>query len=160
MIPINMFEENHHIQHGIHLARRAAANSYSPYSNLAVGCALTGEEANNWYVGTNIENASYGLTMCAERSAIFACVSNNRVPEQLIVTCPLICSCDEIIPEEMVPLVMPCGACRQVMVEFMKPETMIIVDRVGGFTLGELLCCPFKLDSFNNDLPFGDKYII
>ena len=62
----------------IKLALQAKANSYSPYSHFAVGCALKSAKTGKIFTGTNVENASYGLTICAERVAICKAVSEGE----------------------------------------------------------------------------------
>ena len=88
--------------------------SYSKYSNIRVVAVLvTG--AGKIYFGVNIENASYGLTMCAERVAIFKAISEGeREFKAILIYSP------DVIP-------WPCGACRQVMAEFFSPNTRIII---------------------------------
>lgn len=87
-------------------AKAARKNAYVPYSHFAVGAAVRAKNG-RVFTGCNIENASYGLTVCAERNAIFAAVKEGvRDFETLLVTA------DTEGP------VSPCGACRQVMAEF------------------------------------------
>jgi cytidine deaminase len=89
-------------------AERAALASYSPYSHFRVGAALLCEDG-SVVVGTNVENRSYGLTICAERSAVVAGISaGSRKFIALALSTP-----DSPDP------VGPCGACRQVLSEFM-----------------------------------------
>jgi len=92
-------------------AIEAASNAYAPYSNFKVGCALL-TRSGHVYTGCNVENASYGLTLCAERNAIAAAVQSegNIVIEKLVVYTPT---------PTPTP---PCGACRQVIHEFGNPE--------------------------------------
>ncbi|AEX85608.1 cytidine deaminase [Marinitoga sp. 1135] len=87
-------------------AKDAMQNSYSPYSNFKVGAALLTKDG-KIYTGTNIENASYGLSMCAERTAIFKAVSEGEKNFEALV----------VIGETDEPI-SPCGACRQVIAEF------------------------------------------
>jgi len=91
-------------------AREAARFSYSPYSGFPVGAALLCEDG-TVIKGTNVENRSYGLANCAERSALFAAVSQGR---QRFVAIAVAC------PASGVP-VSPCGACRQALSEFCPP---------------------------------------
>ena len=90
-------------------ARAAQARAYAPYSNFRVGAALE-SESGDIYLGCNVENASYGLTMCAERTAIFSAVAHagaeNVRLRAVAVTTPEDVACS------------PCGACRQVIWEF------------------------------------------
>lgn len=92
-------------------ARAAAEHSYSPYSRFRVGAALLTADG-SIVTGTNIENRSYGLTNCAERSALFTALSAGvRELKALAVFCP-----DAEYP------VPPCGACRQVLSEFVSGD--------------------------------------
>lgn len=96
-------------------ARAAAEASYSPYSNFQVGAAvLTG--SGKIFTGTNVENASYGLANCAERTAIFTAVAHG---ERKI-------RCVAIFTPTPVPK-LPCGACRQVIHEFGSHAALISV---------------------------------
>lgn len=117
-------------------AREARKKSYSPYSNFAVGAAVE-MESGRVFTGTNIENCSYGLTICAERVAIFNAISNGEVNiKRLAISCK---------SSENFSELMPCGACRQVISEFSTPETEIIVDGVDTFKLDQLLPNAFKI---------------
>ena len=94
-------------------ARAAAASSYSPYSNFRVGAAVLAESG-KIHVGCNVENASYGLCNCAERTAIFTAVAaGEREFQALVVYTPT--------PTPT----LPCGACRQVLNEF-GPHAIVI----------------------------------
>jgi cytidine deaminase len=98
-------------------AFKAMENAYAPYSNYYVGsCVLTKD--NKYFIGANIENASYGLTNCAERNAIFQAYSNgyrkNDIEAIAIVSNGKI-------------LATPCGACRQVLVELLEKHTPIVL---------------------------------
>lgn len=124
-------------------AKEAALKTYSPYSRFPVGAAglfLNDRGHHTYTSGTNIENASFGLTICAERTAIFKAVSEGYTSlVALAVTCPAL---DEDDPDQAKT---PCGACRQVMAEFASETTVIIVDQVGNFRLEELLPRAFLL---------------
>jgi cytidine deaminase len=103
-------------------ARQAARNSYSPYSSFRVGAALrltNGEVV----TGTNVENVSYGLTICAERSALVAAVSQFG-PEIRIAAVAVANLNSAASP--------PCGACRQVLAEFILPEAPVIFPAADG----------------------------
>ncbi len=115
----------------LNAATDAAKRAYSPYSGFAVGAAVLGEDG-NVYTGCNIENASYGLTVCGERVALFNMVNSGcKRFVALAVYCDGGATC------------MPCGACRQVMVEFAQHYNVNIytkgnTDEV-DFTLEQLL---------------------
>ena len=90
----------------IHAAWKARDSAYAPYSRFAVGAALLGEN-DTLFTGCNVENISFGLTICAERAAIFAAISARSHRFQHLV----------IVADTQQPI-SPCGACRQVMAEF------------------------------------------
>ncbi len=98
---------NREINRYLRLAGEAALRSYSPYSGFKVGALLLCTDG-TYYTGTNVENRSYGLTVCAERAALFAAVAGGALSfRALFIVCP---DSDYAIP--------PCGACRQVISEF------------------------------------------
>ena len=116
-------------------ARAAALASYSPYSRFRVGAAVATNK--KVFRGCNVENASYGLAICAERNAIFAAVAaGHRRIEAIAVAC---------IDGGAGGALMPCGACLQVLREFGDATTPVHVDRGRSYTLGELLPQPFAL---------------
>jgi cytidine deaminase len=122
----------------LEVARSASRSAYCPYSNFHVGAAILA--GGQIFSGANVENASYGLTICAERAAAFAAVLAGAGRfEAIAVAC--VDAPDGSGPE----LLMPCGACRQVLVEFADLSTPVIVDRVGRMTLGDLLPMAFRL---------------
>lgn len=94
-------------------AKAIRLNSYSPYSGFKVGAAVVTSK-NNIYVGTNVENASYGGTVCAERIAIFDAAKNldRKIVHVVVVT-------------DAKTLTPPCGFCRQVIAEFMSSKTKV-----------------------------------
>ncbi|MDI9819883.1 MULTISPECIES: cytidine deaminase [unclassified Legionella] len=97
----------------ITLARQALDNAYAPYSKYRVASCLCSED-DTLYTGVNVENASYGLTVCAETSAICQMIAAGRKKIKSLV----ILSSDNL-------LCPPCGACRQRIVEFSTPDTLI-----------------------------------
>ncbi len=88
-------------------AREARANAYAPYSGFAVGAALLADDG-RIFTGCNVENASFGLTLCAERVALGTAVAAGARAFRAIAVCG---------PDEACPCA-PCGACRQALVEF------------------------------------------
>ena len=96
-------------------AREAQSSAYAPYSNFPVGAAVLVSDG-SIYRGCNIENASFGLTVCAERVALFNAISDGRldiVAIAVVTSAPKLCK--------------PCGACRQVIAEFSRADNPIIV---------------------------------
>ncbi len=120
-------------------AMEAMQNSYAPYSNYNVGAALLCKNG-NIYKGCNIENASYSVTNCAERSALFSAVTNGE--RDFVAICVVGGKIDEITDYAM-----PCGICRQALSEFCDADFKVYVgkneDDIRVFTLGELLPCSF-----------------
>lgn len=118
-------------------AIEAQQRSYSPYSQFKVGAALL-TSSGHIYLGTNVENASYGLALCAERTAIFTAVTaGERLFEKLAVVCACDAGC------------LPCGACRQVIAEFAPDLDLILGTSDGSFrttSLSALLPQPFLPD--------------
>ena len=116
-------------------AKEVMKNAYSPYSKFQVGAALL--TANGTvYTGCNVENSSYGATICAERNAIFQAVANG---EREFVKIAICCS------EDRFPV--PCGMCLQVMQEFNDELEIILSDHstIKKFKLNDFLPLPFKL---------------
>ena len=113
-------------------AIKARENAYSPYSHFAVGAALLCEDG-TLFEGCNIENASYGLTNCAERTAIFKAVSEGHVTFKALA----------VVADTEGPCA-PCGACRQVVAEFKIPIIIMgnLMGNVKIVTIEELL--PFS----------------
>ncbi|MBQ7308205.1 MAG: cytidine deaminase [Clostridia bacterium] len=119
----------------IELAKEASVHSYSPYSHYNLGAALL-TKSGKVYKGTNVENASYPLTCCAERIAIFKAVSEGEREFDTIV----IRSNDDSFPY-------PCGACRQVMAQFSKDLIVYVVNgknEYERYTIKELLPHTFE----------------
>ena len=120
-------------------ARQAATRAHCPYSNFHVGAAVRCDDG-SVIDGCNVENASYGLSICAERVALFTAISLGKRPIELAVSC--IDAQTDASPGSR----MPCGACRQVMQELLPTEAKIQIDGVGLHHLSDLLPTPFELD--------------
>lgn len=118
-------------------AESVLPNSYAPYSNIHVASAILCSDGNT-YLGVNVENSSYGLTICAERSAIASMVTNG-CKKPLVVA--VIANTEKPIP--------PCGACRQVIAEFNPEATIVMYSVKSGEliikNLSDLLPIPFHL---------------
>lgn len=124
-------------------ARRASSHAYAPYSGLRVGAAVLAAEG-GVHLGCNVESDSYGLTQCAERSAIGAAIAAGVRPRtltRLVVYLP---------GERALP---PCGACRQVMRELMARDALVVACCDGqdhrAWSLDELLPDAFTLGDAN-----------
>jgi len=114
----------------------AMAHAYAPYSNFKVGAAVLGASG-RIYSGCNVENASYGLSICAERVSIFKAVSEGEREIRAIA-----------IANSSGKPAFPCGACRQVMAEFASDgmDIYLVSDEgVDKYTLAELLPHAFRL---------------
>jgi cytidine deaminase len=118
-------------------ARAAAKNAYARYSKFHVGAAVL-TESGEIVAGCNVENASYGLTMCAERAAIFAAVA--QFGPEVRIRAVLVVNGDDAPCS-------PCGACRQVIYEF-GPQATVIFQASSGWTrqaITDLLPYGFRL---------------
>ena len=117
-------------------AKRVREFAYCPYSKFAVGAAVLGASG-EIYGGCNIENASFSVTNCAERTAIFKAISSGE--EDILAIA--------VVAEGVNP-VPPCGACRQVIAEFNIPHILManLADEVKEMTLEELLPGAFSAD--------------
>jgi cytidine deaminase len=116
-------------------AKQATLQAYAPYSHFPVGVAVLATSG-KIYIGCNVESASYGATVCAERNAIAsAIVAGEREFKALLVYTP---------QSDLTP---PCGICRQVIAEFFLPETPVAscnhLDQQHTWTVGELLPAAF-----------------
>lgn len=120
----------------ISYAKKAMGNAYAPYSGFSVGAALLTTEG-EIFTGCNVENASYGASICAERCAILKAVSEGYTSFEKIA---IVSSCNN--------LTYPCGICRQFLSEFMDEDSVIVLvndkDEIKEYTLGYLIP-----DSFN-----------
>jgi len=120
-------------------AKDAATNAHAPYSQYRVGAAIQAGDG-RMFTGCNVENASYGLSICAERVAVFLAVAGN---------CRDFAAVGIVSANTAVPF--PCGACRQVLAEFCSAEFKIYVAAENSLktfqalTLGELLPNAFSL---------------
>jgi cytidine deaminase len=120
-------------------ARDVARNAHAPYSNFLIGAAVLTDDG-TIYRGCNVENASYGLTICAERAAIFAAVAGEGAENIQIQAIAV--QTTSGAPAS------PCGACRQVIFEF-NPDTLVIFQTDEGAeitTARELLPLGFRLE--------------
>ncbi len=117
-------------------ARAAAEKSYAVYSKIHVGAALL-TESRQIITGVNVENSSYGLTICAERNAIGTAVGQGETKFTAIA-----------VYSKEIPAIMPCGACRQVLAEFNPKMQLIMIDKDDKpilKTLDEIFASPFLL---------------
>ena len=121
------------------VARQAATRAHCPYSNFHVGAAVRCDDG-SVIDGCNVENASYGLSICAERVALFAAITQGKRPLELAVSC--VDAQTDAAPGSR----MPCGACRQVMQELLPADANINIDSVGHQQLDDLLPNTFELE--------------
>lgn len=145
--------EKREIQRLIDAAAGQLAFAYAPYSHFKVGAALLTAEG-KVYTGCNIENAAYGPSNCAERTAFFKAVSEGERRFRAIC----VVGGAEGVLSELTP---PCGVCRQVMMEFCDPGSFQIILAAGRedyrvFTLAELLPMGFGPGNLAADGSFGD----
>jgi cytidine deaminase len=127
------------IQELVAAATAARAAAYVPYSGFAVGAALR-TAGGHIFTGCNVENASYGLAVCAERNAVFQAVARGERSFEVVA----------VVTENGVP---PCGACRQVLAEFNPHMTVIVADTAGArriYSLPELLPYAFGPEHLQN----------
>jgi cytidine deaminase len=121
----------------LNLAKEAQEKAYAPYSRFRVGAAIVGSSG-KVYTGCNIENASYPLSMCAERVALFKAISEGETKIKALY----------IIGPENEPI-SPCGACRQVVFELAKDSTIYLsncdITKVIETNIKELLPYGFEL---------------
>jgi cytidine deaminase len=119
-------------------ARKALKRAHAPYSNFHVGAAVL-TESGEVFTGCNVENASYGLTNCAERSAIFTAVQQSKA-DKLSIRAVAVVNGQELPCS-------PCGACRQVIAEFGQQALVIFKGQHGYLekTIADLLPESFRL---------------
>lgn len=123
----------------VHAAGLIAKNAYAPYSGFKIGCVVLFDESPTPFYGVNVENASYGLTICAERAAIFSGISAGLRKLKLVAI-----SCRDK-NDKTLPCFQPCGACLQVISEFADDTTDIFLDGIGAFKLADFLPRQFRL---------------
>lgn len=124
----------HFIERLIREATKARERAYAPYSGIKVGAAVLAESG-RMFSGCNIENASYGLSNCAERTAVFKAVSEGHTKLKMVA-----------IVTEKHDEAYPCGACRQVLLQFNPHMTVVMTsttNRRRTMKLTELLPTPF-----------------
>lgn len=123
-------------------AKVAREKAYAPYSKFSVGAALLTKSGKVFH-GCNIENASFGLTNCAERTALFKSVSEGETEFQALL----------VVADTKNP-VAPCGACRQVIAEFCPPEMPVYLANINGdikqTTVEQLLPSSFTSEDMKN----------
>ena len=122
----------------LELARQAAQHSYSPYSGFRVGAALQ-LTSGKIVTGTNVENVSFGLTICAERAALVRAVS--QFGPEIRIAAVAIANLNGLASP-------PCGACRQVLAEFILPDAQVVfpmADGVRTMAFSELLPLAFEM---------------
>ncbi|MGX4763391.1 cytidine deaminase [Holzapfeliella sp. JNUCC 72] len=129
----------------VEIAKNHLKRAYVPYSHFPVA-AVALDSKGNLYKGVNVENASYGLTMCAERVCLFESINQND--ERPIIT-------DFVIIGKTPQAISPCGACRQVMSELLTQDTRIFLtsaktDDLKQFSLDEILPYYFTSKELNN----------
>jgi len=126
----------------IEAATAARERAYAPYSGFAVGAAVATADG-RMFSGCNVENRSYGLALCAERSAVAAAVAAGA---RKLSACVVVADAD--------PLATPCGLCRETLTEFAPPELPILLVAPDGrrreTRLGQLFPEPFRLPRRQN----------
>lgn len=122
----------------VECAKEARSLSYSPYSNFAVGAAVLAKDG-SVYLGANVENSSYPVSMCAERNAIYNAMMDGKNRDDFVALA--------VVGDTEGPI-SPCGACRQVMSELLPPEAKIVMANLKGdikeASIAELL--PYAFD--------------
>lgn len=139
-------------------ARKAALKAYAPYSNFRVGAAVVVATADGTHIvtGANVENASFGVTLCAERTALAAACATHSIPSQHTQETrsaqkPMIThvavACIDAPSDAPAVQKTPCGACRQWFAE-LAPEAVFYVDGIDkNLRLDDLLPLAFSLDN-------------
>lgn len=134
--PLDLFPEPNLFESIMREARYAKDNAYAPYSEFAVGAALI--LGGRIYRGVNVENASYGASMCAERTALYNGVSDGEQKLSLIAVTT------SAPPQSSIESRSPCGLCRQVMSEFATSDALVLLDNgdAHGQLIGDII--PFS----------------
>ena len=126
----------------IEVAMEARSYAYAPYSKFKVGAAILLKDG-TYVTGCNVENVSYGLSNCAERTALLKFVSLGLTKDDVEAMC--------IVANTDLP-VSPCGACRQVMAELLNKDTLVVLATISkkfrDTTVGELL--PYAFEEIEN----------
>ncbi|WP_028595861.1 cytidine deaminase [Paenibacillus assamensis] len=126
------------------LARQARERAYTPYSHFKVGAALLDNEG-NVHMGCNVENAAYGPTNCAERTALFRAIADGCSAKSFTAIA--------VIGDTTAPIT-PCGVCRQVLVELCSADMPVYMGNLNGqlveTTIGELLPGAFDVSSLDS----------
>ncbi len=125
------------LSQALEMAKKARANAYAPYSKFKVGAALVSAATNKIYAGCNVENSSYGATICAERNAILSAIAaEGAIGIDLLV----------VVSDDNPPAP-PCALCLQVLAEFSRPETEVVLSDLDGnknvYLFKDLLPNPF-----------------
>lgn len=127
------------------LVKEAYQNAYAKYSNFKVGAVLCLSDG-KYILGSNIENASYGLSNCAERSALFSAYSQGYRQKDIK---------EIVITGDTLHPIAPCGACRQVISELMASDALVTLTNLKGDTLSlkvaDLLPYAFKEEDLTNE---------
>ena len=134
----------------IKMALEARKNSYSPYSHFQVGACLLTKEG-SLYTGCNIENAAYGPTNCAERTAFFKAVSEG---ERDFAGIAIVGDKEGTVVDNYA---FPCGVCRQVMTEFTDPETFVILVAKSEKDYLETTLAALLPNAFGPEMKGGNK---
>ena len=134
----------------IKMALEARKNSYSPYSHFQVGACLSTKEG-RLYTGCNIENAAYGPTNCAERTAFFKAVSEG---ERDFAGIAIVGDKEGTVVDNYA---FPCGVCRQVMTEFTDPETFVILVAKSEKDYLETTLAALLPNAFGPEMKGGNK---
>ena len=137
-----MESEDELIARALEIAKTARENAYAPYSNYHVGAAVISAATGNIYGGCNTENSSYGGTICAERNAITTAVASEKgnlgIKYLVVVT-------------NDYPAAPPCALCLQVIAEFAREDTVVVLSDLEGrktrYLFKELLPVPFIFPS-------------